>query len=194
MKLRDQIRQRLAEFEQRRLTTGFSREAAVLLLVFELEGQPHLLLTRRTQDVRTHKGQISFPGGMRLDGESLDRTALRETFEEVGISETQIELLGRFHDYVSSSEYLVVPFVGFIQDVFTTEPQAREVAEILQVPFQVFTDPARMRVESMLRSGKLMDIYFYSFAPHEIWGLTARIIKDFLEMLRYPDPAAVIHS
>jgi 8-oxo-dGTP pyrophosphatase MutT (NUDIX family) len=187
MGLRDQIRQRLAEVEQRRLTTGFSREAAVLLLVFEREGQPHILLTRRTQEVRTHKGQISFPGGMRLDGESLDRTALRETFEEVGINDTQIELLGRFHDYVSSSEYLVAPFVGFIGQGFTTEPQAREVAEILQVPFQVFTDPARMRVERMMRSGKMLDVYFYSFAPHEIWGLTARIIKDFLEVVRYPD-------
>jgi 8-oxo-dGTP pyrophosphatase MutT (NUDIX family) len=194
MELCDQIRQRLSEMEQRRLTTGFSREAAVLLLVFELDGHPHILLTRRTQDVRTHKGQISFPGGMRLDGESLDRTALRETFEEIGISDRQIELLGRFHDYVSSSEYLVVPFVGFIKEAFTTEPQAREVAEILLVPFQVFTDPGRMRVERLMRSGKLMDIYFYSFAPHEIWGLTARIIKDFLEMLRYPDPAAVLHS
>jgi len=194
MGLRDQIRQRLADVEQRRLSTGFSREAAVLLLVFELEGQPQILLTRRTEDVRTHKGQISFPGGMRLDGESLERTALRETFEEVGINETQIELLGRFHDYVSSSEYLVVPFVGFIKEAFTTKPQAREVAEILQVPFEIFTDPARMRVERMMRSGKMMDIYFYSFAPHEIWGLTARIIKDFLEMLRYRDPAAMLHS
>jgi 8-oxo-dGTP pyrophosphatase MutT (NUDIX family) len=193
MGLRDQIRQRLAEVEQRRLTTGFSREAAVLLLVFEREGQPHILLTRRTQDVRTHKGQISFPGGMRLDGESLDRTALRETFEEVGINDTQIELLGRFHDYVSSSEYLVAPFVGFIEQAFTTEPQAREVAEILQVPFQVFTDPDKMRVERMMRSGKMLDVYFYSFAPHEIWGLTARIIKDFLEVVRYPDPAAPLH-
>jgi 8-oxo-dGTP pyrophosphatase MutT (NUDIX family) len=194
MDLREQIRQRLSEMEQRRLTTGFSREAAVLLLVFELDGHPHILLTRRTQDVRTHKGQISFPGGMRLDGESLEQTALRETFEEVGISDRQIELLGRFHDYVSSSEYLVVPFVGFIKEPFTTEPQAREVAEILQVPFQVFTDRARMRVERMMRSGKMMDIYFYSFAPHEIWGLTARIIKDFLDMLRYPERAAVLHS
>jgi 8-oxo-dGTP pyrophosphatase MutT (NUDIX family) len=193
MGLRDQIRQRLAELEQRRLTTGFSREAAVLLLVFEREGQPHFLLTRRTQDVRTHKGQISFPGGMRLDGESLDRTALRETFEEVGINDRQIELLGRFHDYVSSSEYLVVPFVGFIKEAFTTEPQAREVAEILQVPFQVFTDPVRMRVERMMRSGKMLDVYFYSFAPHEIWGLTARIIKDFLDVLAYPDSAATLH-
>ena len=186
MGLREQIRERLAEVEPRRLTTGYSREAAVILLVFERAGQPHFLLTRRTEDVRTHKGQISFPGGMRLDGESLDRTALRETFEEVGITDRQIELLGRFHDYVSSSEYLVSTFAGFIGETFTAEPQPREVAEILEVPFQVFSEPGRMRVERMMRSGKLVDVLFYSFASYEIWGLTARMIKDFLETLRYP--------
>lgn len=182
MLLRDGIRERLSQLAPRQLTSGYKREAAVLMPIFEREGMPYFLLTRRTDEVETHKGQIAFPGGMREDDENLERTALRETFEEVGIEEKQIEVLGRFHDYLSITEFRVVPFVGFIETPFTTSPHPREVAEILQVPFRVFTNPHHLRVERMARAGKSMDVYFYTHNAHEIWGLTARIIKDFLEV------------
>ncbi len=152
--------------------------------IFETEGEPHLLLTRRTEEVQTHKGQISFPGGRCQEGESSVTAALRETREEVGIGEHEIEILGRFHDYLSSTGYRVVPFAGYLGGPFTPVPEAREVAEILLVPFQAFLDPEKFRVEQMIRQGRTVDAYFYSYGKHEIWGLTARIIKDFLEELR----------
>lgn len=154
------------------------------MLIFERGGEPYFLLTRRTEEVATHKGQISFPGGVRHGGESLLETALRETFEEVGIEWSQIEVLGRFHDYISINEHLVAPFPAYIQGSFDTVPQRSEVAEVLQVPFAIFQDPSRLRVERMLRSGVMSDVYFFQYESHEIWGLTARIIKDFLETLR----------
>ena len=132
----------------------------------------------------THKGQISFPGGMRQEGESLQQTALRETYEEVGIYESRIEVLGRFHDYVSITGHLVAPFAGYIEGTFTTFPQKTEVAEVLQVPFGIFADPARLRIERMLRLGRYRNVYFYRYEPYEIWGLTARIIKDFCDVLQ----------
>jgi 8-oxo-dGTP pyrophosphatase MutT (NUDIX family) len=183
MEIKDRIRSLLSTMSPRNLTTGFTREAAVLMPIFEWEQEYHFLLTRRTEEVQTHKGQISFPGGMREGEEELFKTALRETFEEVGIEESKIELLGRFHDYVSITGYRVAPFAGFIRGPFTTVPQVREVAEILQVPFRVFMDPSRLRVERNMGPPREREVYFYSYGSHEIWGLTARIIKDFLEAL-----------
>lgn len=155
--------------------------------IFEEEGKPHFLLTRRTEEVSTHKGQISFPGGMRHGIESLEETALRETCEEVGIRKDQIEVLGRFHDYLSITDWRVAPFAGHVGQPFAAVPQTSEVAEILKVPFAAFCDPSRLRVEQMYRLGRLVDVYFYSYENYEIWGLTARIIKDFLEELGLMD-------
>jgi 8-oxo-dGTP pyrophosphatase MutT (NUDIX family) len=186
MELRDYISNELARLNPGRLTSGFDGEAAVLMPIFEQEGQPFFLLTLRTEQVRTHKGQISFPGGMRHGGESLEQTALRETHEEVGIPKNSIEILGRFHDYLSVTGCLVAPFAGFIRGTFATVPQTAEVAQVLKVPFAVFADPGRLRVESMERMGRKMDVYFYRYDPIEIWGLTARIIRDFFDALRLP--------
>ena len=192
MDLHKQIQNQLAQLQPRRLTAGYSGEAAVLMPIFEHDGESYFLLTRRTEEVSTHKGQISFPGGMRHRGESLESTALRETFEEVGISPDRVEILGRFHDYKSITGHLVAPFAGFIHGDFATVPQVAEVAEVLRVPFAIFMDPGRMRTERMYRAGSMMDVYFYRYQSYEIWGLTAHIIKDFfdsfrLDRTRYPE-------
>jgi 8-oxo-dGTP pyrophosphatase MutT (NUDIX family) len=182
MKLINHIRSCLSALESRDLTEGYTREAAVLMPIFKLKGEYHLLLTLRTHEVETHKGQISFPGGMREGEEDLLKTALRETFEEVGIEENKIEPLGRFHDYVSITGYRVTPFAGFIAEPFKTVPQVREVAEVLHVPFQIFLDPNLLRIEKNRQNRE--DVYFYTFGTYQIWGLTARIIKEFFDVLR----------
>jgi 8-oxo-dGTP pyrophosphatase MutT (NUDIX family) len=181
--MKDRIRNCLATLQTRTLMDGFTREAAVLMPVFEWEHEYHFLLTRRTEEVQTHKGQISFPGGMREGKEDLAKTALRETFEEVGIEESSIEILGRFHDYMSITGYRVTPFAGFIHGSFITKPQISEVAEVLQVPIRIFLDPARLRIEKNAYTNLEPNVYFYSYGTHQIWGLTARIIKEFLETL-----------
>jgi len=93
MSLKEQIRSRLASLQLRALTTGYTREAAVLIPIFEKDGEPHFLLTLRTDKVETHKGQISFPGGMREAGESLEECLVREVGEELGIEIQVSELL-----------------------------------------------------------------------------------------------------
>lgn len=183
MGLPEQIQKRLFALQPRSFTEGYIREAAVLMPIFVRGHAPHFLLTRRTEEVETHKGQISFPGGMRGNNESPEQTALRETFEEIGIEASRIRILGRFHDYLSSTDYLVSPFIGYIHGPFTLVPQVREVAEVLQVPFQVFRDTNRLRVERVIRHGREIEVYFYSYGRHEIWGLTAKIIRDFLAFL-----------
>jgi 8-oxo-dGTP pyrophosphatase MutT (NUDIX family) len=183
MKIKQQIKDRLASLAPRKIGNGYEREAAVLMPIFNVDHEHYMLLTRRTEEVQTHKGQISFPGGMREEKETLLDTALRETFEEVGIEQTRIEPLGRFHDYISITNYRVTPFVGFVQTPFSTRRQVTEVAEILHVPFQVFQDPERLRVERNMHPGREADVYFYSHGADEIWGLTARIIKDFFDTM-----------
>jgi 8-oxo-dGTP pyrophosphatase MutT (NUDIX family) len=183
MKLINHIRSCLAAMDSRNLSDGYTREAAVLMPIFKRNGEYHLLLTLRTQEVETHKGQISFPGGMREGDEDLLKTALRETFEEVGIEGEKIEPLGKFHDYISVTGYRVTPFAGFIAEPFKTVPQIREVAEVLEVPFNIFLDPSLLRVEKRAWQNR-EDVYFYTFGTHQIWGLTARIIKDFFDALR----------
>jgi len=185
MGLREEIRKTLERLPPRQLTSGFARQAAVLMAIYEQRGEPYFLLTRRTDEVRTHKGQISFPGGMRRDRESLRQTALRETFEEVGIEECRIEILGRFHDYLSINRDLVAPFAGFMEAAFTVVPQTSEVAEVVPVPFSIFADAGRLRTERRLHSGTMIDVFFFRYEPHEIWGLTAHIIKDFMEALQW---------
>jgi len=185
----DRIRSCLDRLEPRNLESGFTREAAVLIPVFERGGEYHFLLTRRTDDVETHKGQISFPGGMREGEEDLFQTALRETFEEVGIEPDRIDPLGRFHDYISITGFRVRPFAGYIRSPFTLNVQAREVAEVLAVPIRVFQDPSLLRVERDARIGRDVNVYYYSYGDHQIWGLTARIIKEFLEALNYGTPS-----
>jgi 8-oxo-dGTP pyrophosphatase MutT (NUDIX family) len=183
MALKDEVRSSLAHIVRRNIASGFNLDAAVLIPIIRLDSEPHFLLTLRTEEVQTHKGQISFPGGMREEDESLEETALRETFEEVGIDRSRIEIVGKFHDYLSSNGYRVTPFAGFIEEPFTTTLQNREVAEVLMVPFRVFTDPGKLRVERRLHLGQMVDVFFFSYGAYEIWGLTARIIKDFLAIL-----------
>ncbi len=107
--MKDRIRNCLAELKPRILTDGFARQAAVLMPVFQWENEYHFLLTRRTEEVQTHKGQISFPGGMREDNEDLVKTALRETFEEVGIEANRIEILGGFMITCPSQDSVLRP-------------------------------------------------------------------------------------
>ena len=173
---------RLAELSPVRLTEGFTRQAAVLMPFFEQDGELCLLLTRRTDEVETHKGQISFPGGMREDGEALDRTAIRETFEETGIAADRVEILGRFNDYLSITDVRVTPFAAMLRRPFTVTPQAHEVAEILRVPLSLFLDPERLFVEkNFIIEGKIAGDYSWFYGSHRIWGLTALIIHDFLK-------------
>ncbi len=185
MELKDQIRDYLEALKPRQIHNGYTREAAVLVPLLKRGDEYFFLLTRRTEEVHTHKGQISFPGGMREMNEDLLKTALRETYEEIGIEADRIEVLGRFHDYISITGYRVTPFAGFISEPFKIKPQVREVAEVLEIPIRIFLDSKRLRIEkNTYPNTGMSQLYFYAYGADEIWGLTARIIKEFLESLK----------
>ena len=184
--LETQISEKLSSFSLRRLEETLTEEAAVLIPIF-IRDKPFLLLTRRTQEVATHKGQISFPGGLReeLDS-SLRETSLRETEEEVGIPRTCVQILGRFHDYRSVTNFRVTAFVGFLKEGFPISINPNEVDCILKVPLDFFRKGAPKC--EVRRHGKgERRVYSYNYEGEIIWGLTASIIRDFVDMLDHED-------
>ncbi|QSQ12884.1 CoA pyrophosphatase [Myxococcus landrumensis] len=157
------------------------REAAVLVPLFERDGVPHMVFTRRPATLRTHANQYSYPGGGR-DAEDLTplHTALRETEEELGIDRRGVRVLGMLDEVPTISQYRVRPFVGVIPGDGQYTPSVEEVAFILEVPLERLMDPSILRVERKEVLGAERDLYFYTYEGHVIWGATARILRDFL--------------
>jgi 8-oxo-dGTP pyrophosphatase MutT (NUDIX family) len=166
-------------------TPGQPRQGGVLILLYEKMGQPHLVLTRRRDDLQSHAGQISFPGGRREIGETLQTTAFREAYEEIGIPPAELDFLGRLSSlYIPPSDYEVHPFVAWYKNGrphFT--PQESEVAEILEVPLSHLLDPNTRVEESWEIRGFQLNVPFYLVSGHKVWGATAMMLSEFLARL-----------
>jgi 8-oxo-dGTP pyrophosphatase MutT (NUDIX family) len=162
------------------------RQAAVLLPLFKNATGYHLVFTKRTETLRHHKGQVSFPGGSfdPADGDLLN-TALRESYEEVGIQPEHVSILGRLDDLSTfSTNFTISPFVGSIPYPYPFRPNPVEVAIVFDVPLSVFADPAVGR--SYLRTrddGATIEDYEFHVNGEVIWGATARIIRHFLSII-----------
>jgi len=160
-------------------------EAAVLIPLYSKNGRIHVLLTKRSDLVEHHRGEISFPGG-KLDPEDPDllSCALREADEEVGIAAEDVRVIGELDDfYTVATNYLVVPFVGIIPYPYEFSPCPREIADLIGVPLDVFFDPERRTEEVWTIKGQSVEIISYLWKGHNIWGATARILKHFVEIL-----------
>jgi len=165
---------------------GKPRVGSVLLLLYCRDGEMHLVLTRRRDDLNSHAGQISFPGGRREPDEPLSLTALRETKEEVGIPETAVSILGELSQiYIPPSDYEVHPFVGWHENGRPQFlPETDEVAEILEVPLSHLLDPDNRREEPWDFRGHQVTIPFYDVKGNKVWGATAIMLSEFIERLR----------
>jgi 8-oxo-dGTP pyrophosphatase MutT (NUDIX family) len=160
--------------------------AAVMVPFFERNGTLHLLFTKRSEHLRHHKNEISFPGGAMesADGGPL-ATALRELQEEVAASPEEVEILGRLGELRTVSSYfIVVPYVGFIRSEAAFQANESEVAELLEVPLDDLLDPAIFSEEKRLVDQLVVPVYYYRWQSHTIWGLTGRILKTLLDLIR----------
>ncbi len=170
-----------------RLMRPNRREGAVLLLLYSNPaGNLHLVLIRRAEYDGVHSGQIAFPGGGRENGEPLSETALRETYEEVGVSPGRITLLGPLTPlYIPPSNFEVSPFVGFTPARPAFVPDSREVAEILQPPLALFFD-SEIRKRKTIRHATLglINIPYYDVSGRDVWGATAMILSEFIGALQ----------
>lgn len=159
------------------------RPAAVLLPLVERDYGLGLILTQRAANLRHHAGQISFPGGRyeAADGD-LRQTALRETEEEIGLAQHNVEIIGQLQDYPVISNYLIRPFVGFVNVDEPLQRQRSEVAEIFEVPLaQVLHQPDHYVFR--LRRFIYPEVYFIAYQQRQIWGATAGILRELADHL-----------
>lgn len=162
---------------------GYHR-AAVLVPLVKAPGGFELLFTKRTDTVETHKGQVSFPGGMAdADDRGIIATALRELEEEVGIDSNRVEILGLLDDMQTPTGFIVTPIVGLLQGLPPLAPNRDEVAEVFTVPLGFFLNPSTARSEYREHKGRVYEVWYYEATPHVIWGVTAAIIRALLKRL-----------
>jgi 8-oxo-dGTP pyrophosphatase MutT (NUDIX family) len=169
------------------------KRAAVLIPLFKKNGEYHILFTRRTDMVEHHKGQISFPGG-RQDEKDKDllTTALREAREEMGIEKKDVRILGELDDIcTATTDFCVSPFVALIPYPYPFKVNSQEIEEVLEVPLSVLLDESRFRQELHKGDGKPFLVYFYQHKDHTIWGATATILKQLLDLLPEEDKARI---
>lgn len=154
--------------------------AAVLVPLIEREQGIMVLLTRRTDHLNNHPGQISFPGGRadRGDLSPID-TALREAYEETGIRAETTEIIGGLSHQGTVTGFMVVPVVGFIDPDTEFVADEFEVAELLEVPLDFLLDGQQYERNSLFYKGKARTFWEVSFKQHRIWGATAAILMDF---------------
>lgn len=140
-----------------------------------------VLFTRRTAHLRSHAGQISFPGG-RAEPEDASpaETALRETREEIGLDASRVEVLGLLpSQYTTRSGFLVTPVVGAVRTPFELTPDQSEVDEVFEVPLAFLLDPANHRQGSIVTDGETRNFHAIPYGNYYIWGVTAGILMHF---------------
>lgn len=163
------------------------KPAAVLLPLYTHRGEDWILLTQRTDSLREHRGQISFPGG-KFDAEDrcLKSTALRESWEEVGLQPRDVKVLGMLDLFPTFNHYLIYPFVGRMPWPYSLKPNPAEIAQLIHVPLKALMAPDKPRVDSREYRGKVYPLYFYEHQEHTIWGITGHILHNFLNLFRSP--------
>lgn len=162
------------------------RPAAVLVPIVARSDDVTVLLTRRTDHLHHHPGQISFPGG-RVEKTDISSvmTALRETEEEIGLSPDKVELLGELPEYVTGTGFRITPVVGLVHPPFELKLDTFEVAEAFEVPLSYFLDPANHQRHSREYQGRMRQYYAMPYGGHFIWGATAGMLVSLYRYLTH---------
>jgi 8-oxo-dGTP pyrophosphatase MutT (NUDIX family) len=180
----DRLRKILGARERRVIEHLPFAHAAVLVPLFEKGKDCHLLFTKRTDTVRYHKGEISFPGGVFDEGDSeLEQTAVREAFEEIGLQQDDVQILGALDDIVTITEFIVTPFVGLFPYPYPFKVSPIEIAELIEVPLSSLLDEKCFGEREIMQGEKKRIVYTYQYGKHTIWGATALILKQFLDLI-----------
>lgn len=163
-----------------------SRPAAVLVPLFETDGEASVVLIKRPETMPSHRGEIAFPGGKFETGVDLDlrATALREAHEEIGLAPEAVEIVSRLDGIGTvATRFTISPFVGFLDRRPELQPSPREVVRVLEVPLSELLDPDVYREERWDTHTFDFDVHFFDLEDETVWGATARILTSFLAHL-----------
>lgn len=162
-----------------------SIKAGVLVLLYPWMSRLHLVLTRRTEELGHHQAQISFPGGRQEKGESSEQTALRESCEELDMPLSSIRILGKLTPlYIPPSNYCIYPVVALTDQRPDFRPSKHEVAEVIEIPLDHLLDSQNVRREVWTLRGAEVDVPFYFYKGHKIWGATAMALAELIDLLK----------
>lgn len=185
-----ELRSLLEEPAPVRLPAGEHREAAVLVPLFVNAGQLWVVLTRRSNELPQHGGQVAFPGGGCEVGEDAWATALRETREEIGLPEKGVARLGELDDMNTFSGFRIRPCVGAIPYPYETAINEAEIAEVFEVPLIAFADVKMVEDRTVTMDGIDRTLRIYHVGRHRVWGLTARIVQNLMRRLGLEMPGS----
>jgi 8-oxo-dGTP pyrophosphatase MutT (NUDIX family) len=158
--------------------------AAVLIPLFFKNGEAHLLFTKRTDKVEHHKNQIAFPGGRHdTDDCNLRETALRETWEEMGILREDITMLGSTDDLLTNTNFMITPYVGSIPYPYLYTPNKDEIDDIFEIPIRILLDPQIFQIKPLVRKGVSWKIHYYQCDSILIWGVTGFLLSNFFSII-----------
>ncbi|HUK66895.1 MAG TPA: CoA pyrophosphatase [Anaeromyxobacteraceae bacterium] len=170
-----------------RLPEGGLRRAAVLVPLFEQEGEVHVLLTLRRSDLRHHAGQVSFPGGRLEPGEEPRAAALREAQEEVGLEPGRVELIGQLDEtLVLATGFRLTPWVGVVPYPYPYVAHPGEVDSLLYIPFSSLLREGVHRKEPREAFGVVHQVHYYELPSVTVWGATARVLHQLLALWSAP--------
>jgi 8-oxo-dGTP pyrophosphatase MutT (NUDIX family) len=170
------IRERLRDYEAKTLESSRAVCAGVIIPVFENEGNLFIVLTKRTDAVRHHKGEVSFPGGMCEDGDrDTKATALRECCEEIGVRKTDVEVIGRLDDMETLTGFVITPYVGLIPYPYPFKISREEVEYLIYLPFEhlLVLEPGSTEAH---HQGRIEVVSSFHYKGDLIWGATCRLL------------------
>lgn len=183
------VRNRLKEHHKTmNVNTKIVQRASVLCPIFERNNELYLILTKRSKHLKSHSGEVCFPGGKMDFGEDAPTTALRETEEEIGIPREKITIVGHYDQILGRKLQLVTPFVGFVSKDFTVKTNESEVEDIFYVPLRFFLEPKFVHFHKVywIDNEEFISPYFFYTDPNGksfiIWGLTALAICRMFEI------------
>jgi 8-oxo-dGTP pyrophosphatase MutT (NUDIX family) len=183
-RMQEQLRRVLTSRQKQRIVDLGLVEAAVLIPVFCKDGEYHILFTKRSEQLLHHKGQISFPGGGRSKNDAtLKDTALRESWDELGLKAKNIDIIGELDDTpTATSGFNISPFVAFIPYPYKFTINPYEITEIFSVPISALMHKAKKKKERYTFTGRVFTGYSYEYEGRVIWGATAKIVQQLLEL------------
>lgn len=178
--MQDLLTDRLSNYAPRQLALDYP-EAGILVPITDNQRDPEMIFTLRSSNLKTHRGQVAYPGGKRdPEDTSLIATALRETHEEIGLPPDQVKVIAPLSQVMSLHRILVTPYVGVVPGDHPLEPNPHEIESVFRVPISWFLEDRRERTDTLSFLNSTLYVPCYRWERYQIWGLSAVVLVDFL--------------